>query len=127
MRNGTLNPRAPVDVRRRPLAECLLAVDDDASSAKLRAGGERRLVLTQLIVVDRFAADLVPDLDAERVWLLVAEIVAVLRGQNEPEGSGAVDYAAALVLRLGRAVDDEPVVVGALEVQVARLELEVGV
>src|SRR5689334_13167122 len=104
----------------------LLRLDVDAASTENRSG--RRVVCSEHLVVvdDRIAIVLIPNLDAELVRPTSAVELAVDGGEHKPVIARAVDRAGALELSL-RTRDDEPFVDFAVEVDVARLELELGV
>ena len=82
-------------------------MDDDVAAAD----GRRRIgviVRTHLVVVDdRIAVVLVPDLDAEEVHVGAGRQLRVDGGEHEAVVAGAVDGAHALVLGLGPATTSQ--------------------
>src|SRR5688572_17151404 len=104
----------------------LLRVDHDAATAEAGCGG-RPIHGTHLVVIDDgIAVVLVPDLDPELVGPAATTDLAVDRGDQEAIVAGAVDRSGALVLGPGSG-DDEPLIDRAVEIQIAGLELELGI
>src|SRR2546423_795049 len=105
----------------------LRLVDDDAATVYHLRGGRIYVVRpTQLVIIDQAAPYPGPDLDPELVGTAAARLVSVCGSQHETVIPGSVDLAAALVLSL-RPCNHKPLISGALEVQVAGFELELGV
>lgn len=115
---GAAGIAAPLRFGWRLLA---LGVDDDASAAQLSA---RRSLIPgpHLVVVDDLARRLVPDLDAELIGATTAHLT-VDGGQHDAVAALSIDGAFTLVLGPGPG-NSQPLVAGAVELQVAGLVLE---
>ncbi len=101
----------------------LLENDDGAAANRRRRVGS--VGGAHLVVVDDLVCDPVPDLDAELVGTAAAVHLPVAGGQQEAVLPGPVDRAQSFELRPGPG-DHQPVVSRAAKVQVAGLELELG-
>jgi hypothetical protein len=101
-----------------------LLVNDDGptTNGRRRLGG---VVGAHLVVVDHLARGPVPDLDAEPVGTPAAVHLPIGGRQQEAVIPGPVDRAPTFELGPGPG-DHEPVVAGAVKVQVAGFELELG-
>jgi len=102
-----------------------LLVNLDVAAADLGAGIPVVGLAHLVVIDDRIAVVLVPDLDAEQVHVRAGGQLRVGGGQHEAIVAAAVDRAHALVLGPGPG-DDQPVVARGVEVQVSGLELELG-
>jgi len=112
-------------------AALLGLVDHDRAAAEGRRGIERIVAVVQpkaVVVNDKLGVvKLLPDLDPEAIHVKRVRGVhaRIDRRQHELERPRPVDRPDALVPGLG-AGNDQPVVAAAVEVQIARLELEFG-
>ena len=100
-------------------------MNDDAAAAQ---HGRRISTVgrVHLVVVHQPATRVVPDAEAELVRAAAAVHLPINRRQHEAVIARIVDLAGAFVLR-PRSGDHQPLIHRALEVQIARLELELGV
>src|SRR5436309_811942 len=103
----------------------LLRMDYDAAAAD-RCGEISAVQGVELIVIDNGAViGLVPNLDAELVRAAAPSNSTVDGGEDEAVAAGIVHGAGAFVLR-ARAGNHQPLVAGAVEVEVGDLELKLG-
>src|SRR5687767_4307503 len=106
-----------------------VVVNHDAATTVIAAkvrGGTGVLVCTELVVVDCLPGVLVPNFDAECVGSGCLEVVTINGCNQESIVSGPVNRPAALELRLSGAIDDEPLIHGALELEFRNVELKFG-
>src|SRR2546423_6928917 len=97
-------------------------MDDNAAATQgLRVGAIKVVGTANDVVVNDTARP--RNLDAKLIDSTSAIGIAIRCGEPEVVAACSVDCARAFVLRL-RAGDDEPLVIGAMEVQVTSLELE---
>ena len=85
----------------------------------------RTISRIQLIVVDNAAAVKIPNLDAEFVYTAAAVDIAIDSSQHKAVVAAAIDGAGSFVLG-SSASYHQPVIAGAMEIQIGYFELKLG-